>query len=64
MEPVAQLALGSALPAFVVPHVFVFGLVQLVLLRRYGYVPMLWFRLVYYLLWHVLWGAARLSLLF
>jgi hypothetical protein len=56
--------LGSALPAFVAPHVFLFGLVQLCLLRRYGYLPMLWFRLGYYLLWHLLWGAARLELLF
>ncbi len=62
VEPAAQVLLGSALPAFVMPHVFVFGLVQLVLLRRYGYVPMLWFRVCYYLLWHVLWGAARLRL--
>ena len=40
------------------------GLVQLTLLRRYGYLPMLWFRVCYYLLWHVLWGEARLQLLF
>ena len=64
VEPAAQVALGSALPAFVVSHVFVFGLVQLTLLRRYGYLPMLWFRVCYYLLWHVLWGEARLQLLF
>ncbi len=64
VEPTAQALLGSALPAFVMPHVFVFGLVQLALLRRYGYVPMLWFRVCYDLLWHVLWGGARLQLLF
>ena len=64
IEPVTQVALGSALPTFVVPHVYVFGLVELALLRRYGYLPMLWFRLCYYLLWHLLWGAARLQLLF
>lgn len=64
VEPAAQVLLGSALPAFVVPHVFVFGLVQLFLLRRFGYVPTLWFRICYYLLWHVLWGRLRLGLLF
>lgn len=64
VEPVVQVALGSAWPAFVMPHVFLLGLVQLALLRRYGYLPMLWFRLAYYLLWHLLWGAARLELLF
>jgi hypothetical protein len=64
VEPVAQIALGTGLPAFTVVHVYAFGVVQLLLLRRYGYLPMLWFRLGYYLLWHILWGAARLELLY
>ena len=64
VEPVAQVALGSALPGFTALHVYLIGLVQLALLRRYGYVPMLWFRLCYYLWWHILWGAARLELRF
>ena len=64
VEPVAQVALGSAQRAFVVPHVFVIGVVQLLLLRRYGYLSMLCFRVSYYLIWHVLWGRARLALLF
>lgn len=64
VEPAAQVALGSAQPAFVVPHVFIIGVVQLLLLRRFGYLPMLSFRLSYYLIWHVLWGRARLALLF
>jgi hypothetical protein len=64
IEPVAQLLLGSALPGFTLPHVFLFGFVQLLLLRWYGYLPMLWLRLAYYLLWHIVWGAARLELLF
>jgi hypothetical protein len=36
----------------------------MLLLRRFGYVPMVAFRLFYYLAWHVLWGQARLGLLF
>ncbi len=64
VEPVVQIALGTGLPAFTVVHVYAFGVVQLLLLRRYGYLPMLWFRLGYYLLWHILWGAARLELLY
>ena len=64
VEPVAQVALGSALPGFTAVHVYLIGLVQLTLLRRFGYVPMLWFRLCYYLSWHILWGAARLELRF
>ena len=64
VEPFAQVLLGSALPIFTAGHVFLIGVVQLLLLRRYGYLPMLWFRLGYYLLWHILWGEARLALLF
>jgi hypothetical protein len=64
VEPVAQAVLGSALLPFVVPHVFAIGVVQMILLRRWGYVPMAAFRLFYYLVWHVLWGHARLELRF
>lgn len=64
VEPVAQAILRSALLPFVVPHVFLFGVAQLLLLRRFGYVPMVALRLFYYLVWHVLWGEARLGLLF
>jgi hypothetical protein len=64
VEPAAQAALGSALLPFVVPHVFVIGVVEMLLLRRFGYVPMVAFRVLYYLAWHVLWGQARLELLF
>ncbi len=64
VEPVAQVALGSALAGFTAVHVYFIGVVQLLLLRRYGYLPMLWFRLCYYLLWHILWGAARLEVRF
>ncbi len=64
VEPVAQAALGSAHLGFVIPHVYAIGVAELLLLRRYGYVPMLSFRICYYLIWHVLWGHARLMLLF
>lgn len=63
VEPAAQAVLGSALLPFVVPHVAFIGVVQTLLLRRFGYVPMVAFRLIYYLAWHVLWGHARLGLL-
>ena len=64
VEPVAQAALGSALLPFVVPLVLLIGVVEMLLLRRFGYVPLVAFRLLYYLTWHVLWGQARLGLLF
>jgi len=45
-------------------HIFLLNLVQLLIFRRYDFVTMYSFRLVYYLLWHILWGHLRLSLLF
>ena len=41
-----------------------FGLVQLHVFRRFGFISMFGFRLVYYCLWHILWGSLRLPLLF
>lgn len=45
-------------------HVFVINLLQLILFRRYDFVSMYVFRLVYYLFWHVGWGHFRLEILF
>lgn len=45
-------------------HLAVIGVFQVFLFRRFGFVPMLGFRLVYYAGWHLVWGAVRLRLLF
>jgi len=45
-------------------HVFVVNFLMLVIYRRYDFVSMLSFRLVYYIIWHVVWGNIRLSVLF
>jgi len=45
-------------------HLMVFGVVQVWMFWRFGFIWMLAFRLVYYSLWHVAWGVARLRLLF
>lgn len=45
-------------------HLFVFNLIQLSLFKQYDFVAMFSFRLVYYFLWHIVWGHYRLSLLF
>ena len=50
--------------AYVGLHIFLFGLVQLLLFKRYDFITMYTFRLSYYLIWHILWGHLRLSLLF
>jgi hypothetical protein len=45
-------------------HIFLINLVQLLIFQRYDFISMYSFRLVYYLLWHVIWGYMRLELLF
>lgn len=50
--------------AFVGLHVFVFNFIQLFFFRRFDFVSMYTFRLVYYLFWHIGWGFVRLRLLF
>lgn len=60
-------ALGGPAPViavFVGPHLFAIGAYELTALRRFGFVSIVAFRLVYYLLWHIAWGEVRLALLF
>lgn len=45
-------------------RLFLFSFVQLNILKRYDFISMYSFRLVYYLLWHILWGSIRLLVLF
>jgi len=45
-------------------HILLFSLFQLYLFRRHGFFHMYLCRLCYYLIWHILWGALRLQLLY
>jgi hypothetical protein len=45
-------------------HLFIFNFLQLFIFTRYDFMKMYLFRLVYYLLWHMVWGFVRLGLLF
>jgi hypothetical protein len=45
-------------------HVFLINLFQLLIFRRYDFISMYSFRLVYYLFWHIGWGHIRLKVLF
>jgi hypothetical protein len=45
-------------------HVFLFNFLQLSIFKRYDFLTMFLFRMVYYLLWHIIWGYIRLGLLF
>ncbi len=52
---------NTALSVFTGAHLFLFGLAQLLVFRRWGFVPTYTLRLVYYAVWHIAWGAARLA---
>jgi len=69
LEPVLQLALfvgpcPSWTVAYIGLHIFVINGIQLVLFKRYDFISMYAFRLVYYAIWHILWGYVRIRLLF
>jgi hypothetical protein len=66
IEATVQAAYATTLPTsvFSAVHLLVFGVVQVWIFWRFGFMWTLGFRLAYYLLWHVAWGVARLELLF
>lgn len=70
IEPFYQtiVAYSSSMPLWVTGyvglHVFVINLCELVIFKHYDFVSMYAFRLVYYLIWHIVWGYLRLQLLF
>ncbi len=45
-------------------RIFIVILSQLTFFKRYDFVTMYWFRIVYYTFWHIVWGHIRLELLF
>jgi hypothetical protein len=60
----AAYAMSIGTSTFSAIHLTVFGVVQVWMFWRFGFVWMLGFRLAYYAMWHVAWGAVRLELLF
>ena len=60
----ATYATSIGTSVFSAVHLVAFGLAQMWMFWRFGFIWMLGFRLAYYSLWHVAWGAARLELLF
>jgi hypothetical protein len=69
-EPLSILGgplLAGYTPAFYVLGavvIYAINLVQLLAFRRYGFTSMLAIRLGMYALWHIIWGALRLQILF
>jgi len=70
LEPLLQVRLGSTgtpfawAEGYVALHVFAFNLLQLHVFRRFDFVSMYAFRLVYYVYWHIIWGYLRLRWLY
>ena len=63
LEPVlVHMRMGSS--AYVGVFVFVFTVVELYVFRRYDFMSMYAFRLVFYMWWHITWGSLRLRWLF
>lgn len=65
IEPVFQLYFNlpglmiSFVDVIVGLHIYFINLAQLYIFRRFDFVSMLVFRLVYYLHWHIVWGFLR-----
>ena len=67
-EPTYQLVFGGKSftwgSAYTWIHVFAIAFLQLYVFRRFDFVSMYSFRLIYYGYWHILWGVIRLRVLF
>jgi len=50
--------------AYVRLHIFLINFFQLLIFKKYDFISMYSFRLVYYLFWHIGWGYLRLLWLF
>ncbi len=68
LEPIYQMWFASqgslTTTVYTGVHVFLFSLAQLLIFKRFGFVSMYLFRLVFYAIWHIAWGAIRLNLFF
>ena len=70
LEPIFQTVLGFSRPyptwvtGCIFANILLINLFQLSIFKHYDFVSMFSFRLVYYLIWHIVWGYARLNLLF
>ena len=66
VEPAFQVAAGGGIDpqgAIMAAILFAFGLAQMQALHRHGFAAAFAMRIGYYLIWHIVWGAARLPLL-
>ena len=70
MDPVFQLLSGGTgeyniwITGLITCHIFLVNLFEVNLFRKYDFMTMYIFRLMYYLHWHIIWGYLRLFILF
>jgi hypothetical protein len=68
LEPLYQIWFTSQNSSFTIIytgiHVFLFSLTQLLIFKRFDFISMYLFRIIFYSIWHILWGYFRLDLLF
>ena len=68
LEPVYQVIFMDVYPtwskAAVGVYLFLFNLTQLFIFKKYDFISMYLFRLIFYTIWHIGWGYFRLELLF
>jgi len=55
---------GLLISGLIITHIFLVNLFEVLIFRRYDFLTMYSFRLMYYAYWHVVWGYLRLILIF
>lgn len=45
-------------------HLYIFNFIELYVFKQYGFLAMFSVRILYYLIWHIIWGYFRLDILF
>lgn len=69
LEPIFQIVFTKGdnakwVLAFMGILLFLFNVTQLLLFLQFDFITMYLFRLVYYILWHIIWGSLRVKFLF
>lgn len=68
IEPVYQIQFtiqsSSITVIYTSVHILLFSITQLLIFKRFDFISMYLFRIIFYLIWHIIWGQLRLSLLF
>jgi hypothetical protein len=68
LEPTFQIFFMEGMPLWgtiaVGVNLFLFNILQLYTFKRFDFVSMFALRLVFYIVWHIIWGVMRLDILF